>query len=157
MVLLPRTSYGSEPQPMDVPVLRKLAVALLTGACLFGAVAAYLPFLLDAPAPADAPSPEPDVDMVLLLSLVHGAVAVSSIGLSFLFRARALSDPVEKSGLWLVRWALLEGAALLGVVVVLFAGLQGAVPANPLVYVNFASLAVFAVLVVLDLAAIGSD
>ena len=51
----------------------------------------------------------------------------------------------------ILRWALFEGAALFGCVVVLMAGLSGVVPDQPVYYANLAGVLVFLVVVWRDL------
>jgi hypothetical protein len=149
---------NAHPSPSPaLAALPRIGLALVAGAVTFAAVATALPFLTGdpsaEPSPAAAGGAEPST--VLVLSAVHGFLFLTNFALAqFLparMRERGGSSPESQVSSRIVRWALLEGAALFGTVIVLMAGLEGIVPREPLYYLNLVSTAIFALLVVLDL------
>lgn len=141
---------GTDHRTLDGPRLRLIALALLFGASSFAAIAGLLP-LLGVEGPPTAPDEDPG-STLRTLSLVHAGVFATCFVTATVLRTRFSGAAERNAALWLVRWALLEGAALFGIVIVLLAGTLGAVPAEPLWYLNYASFVAFALSVVVDLA-----
>lgn len=137
--------------------LQIIGFALVAGAVCFAVIAAALPFLngsepiVEGGAPAAAAA-----SIIGMLSLVHAALFASLLPAALILPQRVAGR--NQAGLqqsMIVRWAMLEGAALFGSVVVLLGGLEGRLPAEPIFYANLASTAAFVMLVVTDVLRMG--
>ena len=144
----------TSPAQPSTASLRVVGIALLLGASIFMLVAVLLPTWIDS---GESTAPTEDRGTLMVLSLTHAAVAVSSLVAAFLAptivqrHAEQAGQPVPPATRWILRWVVLEGAALLGIVIVLIAGLGGVLPSQPLFYANLASYAVFAAVLITDL------
>ncbi len=110
--------------------------ALALGATIFAAIAVGLPYF-SPPAEGAVPG---DGSALMVLGAVHVLMFVNALVLAKLLPPKLRARPNGAFIAQVVRWAVLEGAALLGVVVVLMAGLQGVVPDKPVHYAHLASL-----------------
>lgn len=110
--------------------------ALALGATIFAAIAVGLPYFSP---PAEGAVPV-DGSALMALGAVHALMFVNALVLAKLLPPKLRARPNGAFSAQVVRWAVLEGAALLGVVVVLMAGLQGVVPGEPVHYAHLASL-----------------
>jgi hypothetical protein len=132
--------------------LRIMGAALLAGASLFLVVALVLPSVLDLGAES---SPENRDQMLLVLSGAHALLAVSTTAMAFLLPPRLAAAQPDSGDAqlqsYLIKWALLEGAAMFGIVIVLLAGMQGALPGEPVWYANLASYGLLAAVLISDL------
>jgi hypothetical protein len=113
--------------------------ALALGTTVFAAIAVGLPYF--SPPVADAPPP--DTNLLTILAAVHAVVFVNALALSKVLPAKLRARPGGAVSGQIVRWALLEGAALFGIVIVLLAGVQGALPDATIHYAHLASLVWF--------------
>ena len=84
--------------------------------------------------------------------MVHGFAFVSALTMASVVPSLLATRAPEQQrpSLFLIRWAILEGAALFGTVVVLLAGLDGIVPDQPLYYANLTSTLALLLFVVID-------
>ena len=139
----------SDPQyyrsPLSPGQCRMIALAMLAGSTLFVVIALALP-LIGADSPSDGPATSP----LPHLSVVNAILIATTFAVASIVRLRCTSSG---PGLrfWIVRWALLESAALFGGILVLLAGLEGTVPQDPPYYLNLGGYAVLVVSLVLDL------
>ncbi|MEO0650312.1 MAG: hypothetical protein AAFZ65_06505 [Planctomycetota bacterium] len=139
--------------PASPAQLRVIGIALLMGAMTFAAVAVGLPFIVGGSAEATG---EPMVDTVQTFSLVNLLLTPACLGTAIVMGLRPTHSPEQAASRRIQRWAILEGAALFGVVVVLLGGLNGVLPGAPLYYANLIPLALFAAIIVTDLASTGA-
>lgn len=117
------------------------------GATAFTAVAVAMPWI----APPDGTETS-GAELVELLSLVNLVLFLSLLPGAFYLPARlAVSSPNPMATRRILRWALLEGAALFGGVVLLLAGLQGVLPGEAVYYLNVVPYLAFAFLLIGDL------
>lgn len=135
------------PAPANVPNVKIMGVALLLGATMFTVVALAMPWI--APPEGDDGS---GVEIVELLSLVNLVMFLTLLPGAFYLPARlAALAPNPVATRRILRWALLEGAALFGGVVLLLAGLNGVLPGQAVYYLNAVPYLAFAFLVIGDL------
>ena len=129
-----------------------IALAMLAGSTLFVVIALALPLIgADSPSVAgDAPSGGPTTSPVPQLSVVNAILTATTFAVASIVRLRCTSSGPGLR-LWIVRWALLESAALFGGILVLLAGLEGTVPQDPLYYLNLGGYALLVVSLLLDL------
>jgi len=117
--------------------------ALALGATIFAAIAVGLPYFSEPV----AETPPPDTNLLTILTAVHAVVFVNALALSKVLPAKLRARPgagvTGQNAAQIVRWALLEGAALFGIVIVLLAGVQGVLPDATIHYANLVSLAWF--------------
>jgi len=130
-----------------------LGLQILTGACAMGALL-FLAMTLALSASGIEEAPR-DEDLVLfpILSGVNAVMFASCFTLGFLFYrlgTRSLGRAASAAELFatlrgaaILRLALLEGSALLGVVVCFLGVLQGAVAKQPLIWANAAPAVIF--------------
>lgn len=132
-----------------------IGAALGFGATSFAVLAVILPRVLAAD--GDSEPRAGDAELIQLLSLVHIPLLIGNLAGAVILPGRLASrarenghddNPLLPS---LFRWALLEGASLFGIVIVLLAGLHGILPAQPLYYANLISLVIFLAFLVSDL------
>jgi uncharacterized membrane protein len=145
---MPTHSDTTERQLAQLPLI---GWALVLGATIFAGVAVALPFLGSADA-----EPAQDAGVVPVLSLVHGFVLVNALVLATVLPRKLRERPGGAASAQIVRWALVEGAALLGCVVVLIAGTGGVLPGQPVYYANLVSLGALWLVVARDTAAAGA-
>lgn len=133
-----------------------IGLALLGGAVSFALVATALPFLAGA-APSGEPHGQDHASSVVdLLSMVHAALFLALLPTALMLPRRLAAKGgtgIEQS--LVMRWAMLEGPALFGSVVVLLAGIEGRLPGEPILYLNLGSTAVFALVALGDLLRLG--
>ena len=148
-------------EPQDLRGLRIIGFAFVSGVFLFATIATALPFLGSGPSPfelatearpLDIPVEEPDLGLVQILSMVHAFLFVIVFAMASVVPSMLAGRTPDKQkvGLFILRWAMLEGAALFGTVVVLLAGMDGVVPDQPIYYANLSSALVLLVFVVMD-------
>lgn len=109
-------SGQSAPTPAAQQIIR---IGLVTGVFAFGAIAWYLR------QNQEATSGGADADgLATILPMVFAAVLIGSAGVVFLFRRRRLaaSTPAEIATTNIVGWALGEGVALFGAVILMLTG-----------------------------------
>lgn len=143
--------------------INRIGWALLLFATIFTAVALALPVFAG---PGDLAGADPlagglgleshraseGTDIVLVMSFTNLVLFLSLLPGAFFLPARiAVTSPNPHATRRILRWALLEGAALFGGVVLLLAGINGVVPANPLYYLNLVPYAAFVYFLVGDL------
>ena len=106
----------SAPSPAAQQIIR---IGLLTGVFAFGAIAWYLRQNQET----GTAGPEND-GLGTILPIVFAAVLIGSAGVVFLFRKRrqAASSKTEIATTNIVGWALGEGVALLGAVILMLTG-----------------------------------
>ncbi len=145
----------STPAQQELPspaVVRLIGIALMVGAISFAAVAVGMAFL----SPPEEAAAESDASLIKMLSLVHGAYFPIAAFMSSLALKKALTSPPERFvATLIVRWALVEGAAMFGSVIVLLAGMFGVLPGSPIYYLNLAPTAILAAVILSDLAHLG--
>lgn len=133
--------------------LSVIGAGLVGGSVIFALIAIGLPFLTGAETEPRSGDPGgPDASVIDLLSMVHAALFAAALPLAMVLPRRMASQ--AGTGLQqtlIVRWAILEGPALFGSVVVLLGGLEGRLPGESLYYANLVSTAVFVLLVATDL------
>jgi len=135
------------PGPANTPNVKVMGLALLFGATAFTVVALAMPWI----APHDGTEP-PDVELIELMSLVNLVLFVSLLPGAFYLPARlAAFSATPVATRRILRWALLEGAALFGAVVLLLAALLGVLPGQPVYYLNVVPYLAFAFLLIGDL------
>jgi len=136
-----------------------IGMALGLGVVMFSLVAVGLPLLSDfgttpldpagtgaAPAEEEAAS---DLPMLTLLSIVHLVVAVGAWSVSLLISSRMVEtarrdqDADRLRAAYILKWALCEGAAMFGIVIVLIGGLDGTLPAQSHYYANLVTTGAF--------------
>ncbi|QDU68288.1 hypothetical protein [Engelhardtia mirabilis] len=144
-----------------------VGLALGTGVVLFTAISLAMPFLeqsgasgIDPAAPAE---PGGTGSMVGLLSMVHAGFALVAWTVAMTLSSR-LADAArrERSAdrlrtAYIIKWALMEGVALFGILVVLMAGMEGIVPEQPVYYANLLSAGVFLAFLAIDISALMSS
>lgn len=135
------------PGPVNAPALKIMGLALFVGATAFTAVALAIPFLVPSESGEAA-----DVELIEIMSLVNLVLFISLLPGAFFLPARlaaASANPFATRRI--LRWALLEGAALFGAVVLLLAGLMGVLPSQGIYYLNVVPYLAFAFLILGDL------
>ena len=120
--------------PLDRRRCRMIALAMIAGSTLFVVIALALP-LIGADSPSDGPATSP----LPHLSVVNAILTATTFAVASIVRLRCTSSGPGLR-LWIVRWALLESAALFGGILVLLAGLEGTVPQDPLYYLNLGGI-----------------
>lgn len=160
-----RLSLPAFREALSASALRQIQIvhlAIPAGALLFAVVTLALSTTRTAPQEASG------IELVGTLSLVHAFVFLSTFPLALLLPrslvARGLQQVREAErdeaqagqralnvlrAASIVRLALLEGAALLGVIVCLLGGLRGVDDRQPLVWLNLASTGVLLVVAAL--------
>ena len=132
---------------MNATTVKIMGLALLFGATIFTAVALAIPWI----APVEGGDGS-GVELVELLSLVNLVLFLSLLPGAFYLPARlAVASPNPLATRRILRWALLEGAALFGGVVLLLAGLKGVLPNEGVYYLNVVPYLAFAFLLIGDL------
>lgn len=135
------------PAPANAPNVKIMGLALLLGATMFTVVALAMPWI----APPDG-TDDSGVEIVELLSLVNLVMFLTLLPGAFYLPARlAALSPNPIAMRRIMRWALLEGAALFGGVVLLLAGLNGVLPGQAVYYLNVVPYLAFAFLLIGDL------
>ena len=124
--------------------VKRIYMALLSGVVMGWGFAAFLAFSADA---SRVPSPH-DVRFIELLSAVH------AVGASVLLSASVLTGRFLKSGdqtSYVIRGALAEGAAMLGVMTGLLAAGMHVLPSHPIFWLNALSAGGMALVLGLNL------
>lgn len=136
--------------PAQLRALRIIGFALAGGAATFATIATALPFITGGAAPTDGP---PDAGLVQILSMVHGFLFMTTIVMAAaapsVMAAKVTAEQAHAP--YILRWALVEGPALFGSVVVLLAGLNGLLPGENLYYLNLLSTVAMVTFVLTDL------
>jgi len=125
-------------EPDKLKALRLIGFALAGGAAMFAVVATALPFLSGGAPPTDE---VPDAGLIQLLSMVHAFLFMSGLIMATVVPSAIAKNvtPQNAQAPYVLRWAMVEGAALFGSVIVLLAGLKGVLPAQPEYYANLLS------------------
>ncbi|QDU86582.1 hypothetical protein Pla163_37330 [Planctomycetes bacterium Pla163] len=146
-----KNDLGVQIEPAQLKTLRTIGLALASGAVLFATIATALPFISGgAPAPSDV---EPDTGVVQVLSMVHGFLFMTTIVMAAAMPSilAAKVTPQQAHAPYILRWALVEGPALFGSVIVLLAGLGGVLPGESMYYLNLVSTVAMVTFVLTDL------
>jgi hypothetical protein len=133
-----RNDLVTSMEPEQLKALRLIGWALAGGAVMFAVVASALPFLSGGGPPPEQPV---DAGMVRLLSMAHAFVfmfgLVMATGVPSVIAKNVVPENAQAP--YILRWAMVEGAALFGSVIVLIAGMEGVLPGQPVYYANLLS------------------
>jgi hypothetical protein len=145
-----KNDLGVQIEPAQLKTLRTIGMALASGAVLFATIATALPFITGGAPPSDGP---PDAGIVQILSMVHGFLFMSAIVMAAALPSilAAKVTPQQAHAPYILRWALVEGPALFGSVIVLLAGLGGVLPGENMYYLNLVSTVAMVTFVFTDL------
>lgn len=137
-------------EPQQLRALRLIGFALCSGAVLFAVVATGIGLMGAGAEPTDV---EPDTTLVQMLSMVHMFMIVTMLAMATIVPSKLAANlaPEQAQMPYILRWALVEGAALFGCVVVLIAGTNGVLPAEPVYYANLLSVVAMVSFVFTDL------
>lgn len=144
-----RNDLATSMQPEQLKALRLIGWALAGGALMFATVATALPFIGAGGSPTGV---EPDASTVQLLSIVHGALFLGGLTMAIVVPSQLAKKVPEgqEQAPFILRWAMVEGSALFGSVIVLLAGLEGVLPDQPVYYANLLSTVAMVTFVLTD-------
>lgn len=145
-----RNELAAAMEPQQVRALRLIGLALSAGAVLFAVVASAIGLMGTSAGAADGP---PDASLVQLLSMVHAFLFVTMLTMATFVPQQLARNlvPQQAQMPYVLRWALVEGAALFGSVIVLIAGTNGVLPDEPIYYANLLSTVAMVTFVFTDL------
>jgi hypothetical protein len=121
--------------PIKALLLLLIATTLTTS--LFAVISCCMPLFVDP-----EPVTEGEVRTLLVLSIVHGFYFIMAAVMAMVLPMVIIRKIGAAAMLmpFILKFGLLESAAIFGCVVILLGGLWGVVPAHPLFYLNFGSL-----------------
>ncbi len=130
---------------MNQDINRNPLVLFLIPAAMTAGILFFICVILFLQSGSDSFAPEnPDTSLVTLMSRIHGFLALVLIFLSHFIYTKVIAK-IDKPNLQayvnavIIKFALLEAPALIGLVVIFLAGSDGILQSNPAYYLNYLS------------------